>query len=254
MKYALRLALLPLLASAIPVQANTLNYAYGQTYARYLAYNFLYGTEGSDEINVNIGPVSTVAVLDIQDSISNLDVMLYSRHGLQASDSGGSFTVDRRARLALGPVDPDQDPDFPNDYDYLEGSIDGPWDFDGEWEIDTAGFAIVTYAFDADPLLGFELATSVSGGPADRALLSGVGRRIIALTPGDYFNLTVSSFFGEDLAPGGSIEAYGQGRLSLRFASEVPEPATWTMLIAGFGLVGGALRSRPKAAGASAQR
>lgn len=36
---------------------------------------------------------------------------------------------------------------------------------------------------------------------------------------------------------------------SLSLAAGVPEPATWAMMIAGFGLVGGAMRTRTRAAG-----
>lgn len=37
---------------------------------------------------------------------------------------------------------------------------------------------------------------------------------------------------------------YTEGPVSLSFASSVPEPASWALMIAGFGLVGGAFRRR----------
>ncbi len=45
---------------------------------------------------------------------------------------------------------------------------------------------------------------------------------------------------------------YGNDRLGVVTLAAVPEPATWGMMIAGFGLADGALRSRRKATAAFA--
>jgi PEP-CTERM putative exosortase interaction domain len=50
---------------------------------------------------------------------------------------------------------------------------------------------------------------------------------------GTLTKLTVSTVESDTLPP---------GQISVRFTQNVPEPATWAMMLAGFGLLGGALR------------
>lgn len=71
----------------------------------------------------------------------------------------------------------------------------------------------------------------------------------LAYYPGQTFEPTVTlrlSQSGSYSVAGG--DTYGVDRLgAVTLAGAVPEPATWGMMIAGFGLAGGALRSRRKA-------
>ena len=55
----------------------------------------------------------------------------------------------------------------------------------------------------------------------------------------------------DNLVPDGYLEdtypTYGVGLSEVRFTSAVPEPATWMMMIVGFGLVGGVMRRKQQA-------
>lgn len=64
--------------------------------------------------------------------------------------------------------------------------------------------------------------------------------KILDLVIGDLDPNTTMTFKNGDFV-------YGSGTLSLVNAAAVPEPATWALMILGFGVVGYAMRRRPKA-------
>jgi hypothetical protein len=57
-----------------------------------------------------------------------------------------------------------------------------------------------------------------------------------------YFGFTDTQPFSSATITDLSNDAWGVSDVSYNFASTVPEPATWTMLILGFGVIGGMLR------------
>lgn len=63
---------------------------------------------------------------------------------------------------------------------------------------------------------------------------------------GDQIYLRLSQSFGYSVAGGASYGPNGLGAITIGGA--VPEPATWAMLIAGFGLVGAAMRRKRRTA------
>lgn len=58
---------------------------------------------------------------------------------------------------------------------------------------------------------------------------------------GDTVRLNLSQSFSYSVAGGQAF--YGSDRLGIASVAAVPEPATWAMLIVGFGLIGGAVRA-----------
>ncbi|MCW5760264.1 MAG: PEP-CTERM sorting domain-containing protein [Phenylobacterium sp.] len=80
--------------------------------------------------------------------------------------------------------------------------------------------------------------------------LAGGGTFSYALSPGDYF-VRINRQIGGEFLLSGPGSASGGYTTTADFAitdAAVPEPAAWALLIAGFGLAGGALRRRPSAA------
>lgn len=116
----------------------------------------------------------------------------------------------------------------------------------------------VLYALDASgdellrstgPNAGTYVNTNLAGvafGPLGASLggLNNVGFDISGATGAAFFN-SGSLFYTLNLTSGGAslVGTLGSGSLTgLTAAGGVPEPASWAMLIAGFGLVGGAMR------------
>ena len=101
---------------------------------------------------------------------------------------------------------------------------------------------------------------------AFRVSILGVDLTGVALTAGDYFvsftgaadtilaipgyqfgqQTYVQSFGFNDANPGGNLDSYpdNQHGAFVLSTGAVPEPASWALMISGFGLVGGALRTR----------
>lgn len=61
---------------------------------------------------------------------------------------------------------------------------------------------------------------------------------------GDSINLRLSQSFNYTVSGGDSYGSNRLGSISVGGVSAVPEPATWAMMIAGFGLIGAAMRRR----------
>jgi PEP-CTERM motif len=78
------------------------------------------------------------------------------------------------------------------------------------------------------------------GGVGSNSLLT-----LNLLTGVSYFAIA-TSFLNDDFGAY-SLEITGPGNVILPNAGPVPEPTTWAMIIAGFGIVGGALRRRRRA-------
>jgi len=93
----------------------------------------------------------------------------------------------------------------------------------------------------------------VSIGPLGLALspTDRIGFDISGATKAAYFNVG-SQFYTVNLASGGAtlVGSLGSGELVGLTARGVPEPASWALMIAGFGLAGTALRTRRRAASA----
>lgn len=92
----------------------------------------------------------------------------------------------------------------------------------------------------------------ISFGPSTLASLTLFGRSDCC-SERDVYNVQI--FAGSNLLYSGTLNAYNDAHsASIGFdlpVPGVPEPTTWMMLIAGFGLVGGAARYRRKAATAA---
>lgn len=117
----------------------------------------------------------------------------------------------------------------------------------------------VLYALDAsgnellrstNPNAGTFVDTNLAGiafGPLGVALggLNNVGFDISGLTGAAFFNAG-SQFYSLNLTSGGAtlIGSLGSGSLVGLTAGAVPEPATWALMIGGFGMVGAAMRRR----------
>jgi hypothetical protein len=97
----------------------------------------------------------------------------------------------------------------------------------------------VTVAISLDQLgIEFSIPNSYFTGPV--AGLTYYGDEIFPTT-GDKITLRLSQSFGYSVAGGAT---YGVDRLGSVYLSAVPEPASWGLIIAGFGLTGAALRRR----------
>lgn len=80
-------------------------------------------------------------------------------------------------------------------------------------------------------------------------LLSGYGTSLLSaggrMNPGEGVAMTFSTNIGD---------AMGRGEMTIRSAAAVPEPATWLLMLAGFGIVGYACRRTASSRPASATR
>ncbi|WP_081645198.1 PEPxxWA-CTERM sorting domain-containing protein [Sphingomonas phyllosphaerae] len=80
-------------------------------------------------------------------------------------------------------------------------------------------------------------------------LLSGYGTSLLSaggrMNPGEGMAMTFSTNIGD---------AMGRGEMTIRSAAAVPEPATWLLMLAGFGIVGYACRRTASSRPASATR
>lgn len=131
------------------------------------------------------------------------------------------------------------------------GTVDGT-DFLGWSGIDDGTGPAFTFTFDA-PITAFAFDyNDRDGSDAYQVSLAG---QVFANPP--FSGFTGSGFFGvvsdtpfntvtfSHSIVGGILEPFGIDNVrSNVFAAPVPEPASWAMMIAGFGLVGGALRGR----------
>ena len=92
--------------------------------------------------------------------------------------------------------------------------------------------------------LGIQIRLVGNGGLLNQEVPNGANGQFFGFISDEAFD--VVRFVGGTQAANGSSETYTLD--NLRFgaltAGAVPEPATWAMMIAGFGLVGGAMRRR----------
>ena len=91
---------------------------------------------------------------------------------------------------------------------------------------------------------GVEMASFDFGAITAMDTERGVLNFTTALTAGTH---TLSLQATRPFGPGRGVNAQYFTNVSFDQVAAVPEPATWAMLIAGFGLVGGAMRRRPTA-------
>lgn len=144
---------------------------------------------------------------------------------------------------------------------------------DGNFSIDLAGNAIGSIAQTFDTVAGqqytitFDMSANPDGGTDPRNLLLSIdgGPAHVFMHPGGTrkgdMNWLTQTFqfvaagisttisFGAD---GSSNGFYGTALDNVWIGLAVPEPATWAMLIAGFGMVGAAARRRPRSSTALA--
>ncbi|WP_309644310.1 PEPxxWA-CTERM sorting domain-containing protein [Phenylobacterium sp.] len=88
---------------------------------------------------------------------------------------------------------------------------------------------------------------TVRAAPGDAAsTITGSGRILPGQTfPGHTYDGQILRIqLKRDISPGAGGVTFGVGGTATFLASAVPEPATWAMMIAGFGLAGAAIRRR----------
>ncbi|MBJ6122220.1 PEP-CTERM sorting domain-containing protein [Sphingomonas sp. BT553] len=117
---------------------------------------------------------------------------------------------------------------------------------------------------DNDAYLGWNKLTGAWDQNLTATSLANIGQSIKSIntngqgasTPNQTFNLA-SSAVGNIWVIGGSVDgpdglndAFKLAQLTVRTVSAVPEPATWAMMLVGFGMVAGAARYRRRKTGA----
>jgi hypothetical protein len=131
---------------------------------------------------------------------------------------------------------------------YIDGSISSPYPTVTSTVEFTSPGGIVTPGFTDDPNIVNLVFTYVgpdfrnSGGPFVPFDFNGLSARSTfnGMTDDAFFGLSTKN--NPDGVPGGSnTPVYSLGSITVPFAA-VPEPASWAMMIGGFGLIGAASR------------
>lgn len=131
---------------------------------------------------------------------------------------------------------------------YVEGSAFTPGDWDFMFEFVSSPF--VTPGFDDDASIGNLVFTytgpdvNTENGPLDPFNLNGFGAvsTFMATVNDAYTTLTTKN--NPEEAEGTVLVSGGTTLVPTDLAGGVPEPATWAMMVAGFGLVGAGVRRR----------
>lgn len=151
----------------------------------------------------------------------------------------------------------------------LTGYADNtPWKFTFEWLFDApmpnsfaGGYSLysagISSSFDSaapHPILGAPLPDAIVIFDVVRGVVQSFSYAIAHDQGWAGINITeknaflYETYFGYDFGGGwGEFNTFGDGRItSMEVAGPIPEPATWAMMIAGFGLVGMSARRRQR--------
>ncbi|WP_242138544.1 NF038122 family metalloprotease [Sphingomonas sp. TREG-RG-20F-R18-01] len=203
------------------ISANTIDFIGVAIHEIGHALGFVSGVDYPDVYGSPKGPGAGVVPFDINDTalFSALDMFRYSRdpNGLVPGNDpvldltvGGTpyFSVDGGATALFG-------------NSFATGLYNGDGDQASHWK-DTAGCAVGNGIM--DPTFCYSQTGAVTG--LDLAAFDAIG-----------WNLSVDALTY-------STETTGQIYQSYLDTLAVPEPATWTMMVVGFGMLGGAARRR----------
>ncbi len=234
-----------LITVAQPAAGAEFLFGVGSTSADLLARNSLYAAAASDAINMSLMETPTTASLDATLAIGNVDAFLRADQRYRAADNSGYFGFERQAQVIVGHFG-----DIENDYDVAVGTLFGSYDFDPFYQATEDGFLRLSYDFaSSGPAGSFDIMVDTDslglmtyGFTFDGTAQS--GQMDIPIVAGEEVVVTFGSSFSKSESFGGGLTTYS-GVVSYRLAEAIPEPATWAMMIVGFGMVGGlARRSR----------
>ena len=137
---------------------------------------------------------------------------------------------------------------------YIDGSISSPYPTVTSTVEFTSPSGIVTPGFTDDPTIVNLVFTYIgpdfrnTGGPFTPFDFDGLSARSAFNIGGDDAFFGLSTKNNPDGIPGGSNTAvFSLGEITVPVGAAIPEPATWAMMLGGFGLIGAASRRGKRA-------